>query len=123
MPAPARAGTASSRRSGLRGRLELGEFVDDGLSARGVAPDADALICRGLPGVLVDDDRVPADFPFETRRGHGVVREFSVVGVLTDGQRHLEAEFLHALIRRGHVVEVGNLNVQVLYPGADWVDR
>lgn len=45
---------------------ELSEFVDDGLSFRGVAPDADSLVGGGFPGGFVDDDGVPADLPFES---------------------------------------------------------
>src|ERR1700742_4951689 len=84
---------ASKRRYGvfavqqrLRRRLELTEFVDNGLALAGVAPNADALVCRWLPGFLVDDDRVPADFPFKTRGCRRVVGQFFVVGVLSDRQ-------------------------------------
>ena len=66
---------------------------------------------------------IPADFPFEARRRHGVVGQFPVVGVLPDRQGHLESEFFYALIGRGHVVEVGDLDVDVLDAGADRVDR
>ena len=44
----------------------------------------------------------------------GVVGQLLVVGVLSDCQRHVEAEFLDPLIGGGHVVEVGDLDVEVL---------
>ena len=92
MPAPASAGTVSSRCStDWAAVLNSREFVDDRLPLRGVAPDADALVGGWLPGVFVDDDRIPADLPFETRRRHGVVGQFLVVGVLADRQRHVES--------------------------------
>jgi hypothetical protein len=46
--------------------LELRQFLDDGLPLPGVPPDADALIGRWLPGLLIDDDGIPPDFPFES---------------------------------------------------------
>jgi len=42
--------------------------------------------------------------------------------VLTEAQRHAEAEFLDPLIRAGHVAEVGGLNVQVLDASTDRVE-
>src|SRR4029078_6680417 len=66
--------------------LELREFFDNGLALRRVAPDADALICGGLPGVFGDDDPAPTDLPFKTRGCHRVVGQLFIVGVLTDGQ-------------------------------------
>src|SRR5262249_7349378 len=103
--------------------LEHGQLVDDRLPFGGVAPDADAVMSGWLPGVFVDDDGVPADFPFETGRRHGVIRQFLVVGVLSAGQRHVESELLDPLIRGDHVVKFGDLDVEVLYAGANRVDR
>ncbi|SKW35833.1 Uncharacterised protein [Mycobacteroides abscessus subsp. abscessus] len=85
----------------MRPVSELREFVDDDVSFRGMAPDADSLVCRRLPCCFVDDYRVPSDFPFETRG----------TDVLTDPQRHVETELLDSLIGAGHVIEIGDLDV------------
>src|SRR5690348_10547448 len=90
----------------LRTRLEHGELVDDALAFRRVAPDADALMRRGFPSLLIDHDGVPADLPFESRWRHRVKRQLLVVGVLTDAQCHVESELLDSLIGRQHVVEL-----------------
>src|SRR6478672_11850779 len=86
-----------------RGGLELGELVQNRLTLRGVAPDADALMGGGLPRGLVHHDRIPPDLPLEPRGRHGVERQFLVVGVLTDVQCHAEAEFSDPLIGRRQV--------------------
>jgi hypothetical protein len=41
--------------------------------------------------------------------------------VLADAQRHPKAEFLDPLVGGHHVVELGDLDVEVLHPGADRV--
>jgi hypothetical protein len=43
--------------------------------------------------------------------------------VLSDCQRHLETEVVDPLVGRGHIAEVGDLDVDVLDAGADRVDR
>ncbi len=42
--------------------------------------------------------------------------------MLADSERHAEAEFLDSPIGPGHIVEFGDLDVQVLDAGADRVD-
>ena len=88
-----------------------------------MAPDADALVGGRLPGGFIDDDRVPTEFPFETRRRHRIEGQFLIVGVLTDRHGDAESEFLHALIRGDHVVKLGDLNVAVLDAGSVRIHR
>ncbi len=104
---------------------ELGEFAEDGLSHRGVAPDADAVIGRRLPGGFefrADHDRVPADLQLETGGGHAVERQLPVVGVLTDRPLHPEPERGDSLESGEHIVQRRGLNVDVLHRGSNRID-